>query len=690
MRKIFTLLFCCIVSMAYPQQTDLLKQKALILKRFLEKNHYQPLSWNDTVSIRLYNKWMEFLDDEKLFFTQADIAVLEPFKMTLDEEMNAGQWQFFRKSVVLYRNRLHRVDSIVKNVLAKPLDFSSNDNMQYPFTAFASNDNELQQRWKKYLKWQVLHRIADENDSTFISPSDLIAAEKKETALQKNRQDKYFKRLLGNSLVDFEKDLQENYLNCIAWCYDPHTMYMNMAVKDEFETQMSASEYSLGFELEENDKGEPEVSFLQPGGSAWSNGELHKGDVLIAIRMGKEFKNFSDLTESEVDAIFTGKDKSETEIKVRTITGETKIVKLAKEKISNEEEVVKSFVLNGNSNIGYINLPGFYSRENTSVQKMDDINFDGCANDVSKEIVKLKKDDIAGLILDLRFNSGGSIWEAMQLAGIFIDIGPVASIKDRDGKVRFLKDPNRGTIYDGPLMVLVNGVSASASEFIGAVLQDYNRAIIVGSTTYGKGTAQIILPMDSAMPDPNKKYEDFVKVTGEKFYRVNGGTTQWTGVEPDIALPDIYSSDSYKEKSQKSALKPDRSKTGTYSALPALPVAALKSKSDERCSASQYFTAVNQYIRLADSNEKERLIPLNMAVYQQQYREAKKLYKLLSEDMLADAEQSSVRNNSFDKERFALLSNYNKGLNEAYLSNIKKDPVIREAMNIMQDWTGKK
>ena len=147
-------------------------------------------------------------------------------------------------------------------------------------------------------------------------------------------------------------------------------------------------------------------------------------------------------------------------------------------------------MLHSNKNIGYINLPGFYSREDESITDERDLTYDGCANDVSKEIVKLRKDTIAGLILDLRFNGGGSMWEAMQLAGIFIDIGPVASVKDKEGKVRFLKDPNRGTIYDGPLMVLINGASASASEFVSAVLQDYNRAMIVGGTTYGKGTAQ--------------------------------------------------------------------------------------------------------------------------------------------------------------------------------------------------------
>lgn len=689
MRKILTLLLSCFVCISFAQQTDILKHKAFVLKRFLEKNHYQSLLWNDSVSIRLYNKWIDLLDNEKLYFTQADIAGLEPFKFTLDEEMNNEKWQFYRKSVTLYRNRLFFVDSIIKNILSKPLDFNIIDDLQYPFTTFVTNDYELQLRWKKYIKWQVLHKISDDNKSMIDSSFDFKAAEKKAVAIQKDIEGANIKRLLGSSPEDFEKNLNENYLNSISWCYDPHTEYMSMAVKDEFETRISASEYSLGFDVEENDKGEHEISFLHPGGSAWRKGDLHKGDILVAVRIGNDFKSINNLTENEIETVFAGRDKSDTEIKVRTVTGETKIIKLAKEKISSEEDVVKSYVLKGRASIGYINLPGFYSRENIRIEKGDDISYNGCANDVSKEIVKLKKDNIAGLILDLRYNGGGSIWEAIQLAGIFIDIGPVASIKDREGKVRFLKDPNRGTIYDGPMLVLVNGASASASEFIGAVLQDYNRAIIVGGNTYGKGTAQSILPLDSAKPDRNKIYEDFVKVTVEKFYRVNGGTTQWIGVVPDIALPDIYGSDTYKEKSQESALQPDKNKAGTYTASQALPIAKLKEKSVQRISTSSYFNAVNQFLRLSEKNEKTRLIPLTWSAYLQQYKEATKLYKLLSEEILPATEQAEVINNSFDNERFALLSEYSKEVNDSYLKDIKTDPVIREAMYIMLDWLEK-
>lgn len=688
MRKLLWTIVCSAGFVANAQTTATLNHKALTLKRFMDKNHYQPLVWNDTSSARLYHKWMDYLDGEKLFFTQDDIAKLEPFKTKLDEEMNGQGWEFFRLSADLFRKRIGKADSLVKNIFSKPLDFSVPENLQYPFTGFASTGAELLQRWKKYCKWQVLRKIADDNDSVNLVASAFSAAEKKASALQKQQEEKYFQRLLNSSPAAFIKDLEDVYLNSIAWSYDPHSSYMNMAKKDEFETMISASEYSVGFELDENDKGEPVISFLEPGGSAWRNGELHKGDVLVAVKVSTGFKNIADLTEDELEDAFGGTSTAATEIKVRTLTGEIKTVKLTKEKVSNEEDVVKSYVLPGSSNIGYINLPGFYSRENTSPGKGGP-NYDGSANDLSKEIVKLKKDSIAGLILDLRYNGGGSIWEAMQLAGIFIDYGPVASMKDREGKVEFLKDPNRGTIYDGPLLVLINGASASASEFVAAVLQDYNRAIIAGGTTYGKGSAQIVRPMDTAaVLDPNKKYEDFVKVTGEKFYRVNGSTTQWKGVEPDIPLPDMYGSDAYKEKSSASALQPDLSKPGFYKPAPALPIAALKSKSAQRVTASDFFKAINIYLQLAQQNAKSRTVPLAWPAYLEHYKKYKTLLTSLTDSDATEAGQLAVRNNSFDKQRISISGEYGKEINSAWLKNISTDPVIEEARQIMLDWTG--
>jgi carboxyl-terminal processing protease len=682
--------------------TETLHQKTITLRRFLEQNHYQPLKWNDTSSALLFNKWMKELDDEKLFFTQNDISVLELYKTKLDDELLGKGWEFYNRSAALYKAGLQRADSIIKSLLSKPFDFSKPDNIVWPCSAYAANTTELSERWKNFLKWRVLEKIASkltegEKSITETIPADFAQLEKDAREKSKKQESIYISNLLQTP-QQFAAQMEDEYLNVIAWCYDPHTSYMNMKEKKEFETEMSASEYSAGFDLEENEKGEKAISFLQPGGSAWRSGQLHTGDLLVKVKTDGVEKTVADLDDDqELDNLLSGNNESELEITVRTTAGEMKTVKLSKEKITDEEGIVKSYVLHGNlpdrqagKNIGYINLPGFYSRENDYIKDENDIKYDGCANDVSKEIVKLRKDNIDGLILDLRYNGGGSMWEAMQLAGIFIDIGPVASVKDKDGKVHFLKDPNRGTIYDGPLMVLINGASASASEFVSAVLQDYNRAIIVGGTTYGKGTAQVVIPMDTLAPSKTKTYEDFVKVTQQKFYRVNGSTTQWKGVLPDIGLPDMYADESFKEKANSSALQPDNSRTGIYQPLSPLPVQALKTKSEQRVNNNPYFKTIADLSNWYKEYRTGRSIPLQWNMYAAHYKKTIDMFKLLRKDEDAEAVSDvKATNNSFDSQRVNVSTKHSKEINETYLKQVQKDQTLTEAYKIMMDWISK-
>ena len=281
------------------------------------------------------------------------------------------------------------------------------------------------------------------------------------------------------------------------------------------------------------------------------------------------------------------------------------------------------------------------------------------------------------------------MWEAMQLAGIFIDIGPVASVKEKDGKVRFLKDPNRGTIYDGPLMVLINGASASASEFVSAVLQDYNRALIVGGTTYGKGTAQIVLPLDTMPFSKEKNYEEFVKVTQQKFYRVNGNTTQWNGVVPDIELPDLYADESYREKANSSALQPDISKVGIYQQSVALPVQALKLKSNQRIAGDAYFNTIGAFNGWMKEYKSGRTIPLQWNSYAPHYKKILSMFKDLRPDNVAEKMALFVTNNGFDAQRLNVSTQHSKENNEAYLKQVQKDITLAEAYKIMMDWINK-
>ncbi|MFT3911552.1 MAG: carboxy terminal-processing peptidase [Ferruginibacter sp.] len=693
--KFLILLLLCLHNNVQAQPPTF-KQKAFVLIRFLQKNHYQPLQWNDTSSAMLYDKWLERLDEEKLFFTQTDIASLEPYKTKLDDELLGKDWKFFDASINIYRRRVQQVDSILQVLVAKPLDFSKPDNIVWPFNDYAANEQAIAQRWQRYLKWHVLDDVADDlaDDKKPLKTEIPATFTKDEAAARlkiKRQETSYIKNLLSTPAT-FTTNMQDAYLDCIAWCYDPHTDYMNLNKKKEFETEMSASEYSAGFDYEENDKGDKVIGFLQPGGSAWRSGKLHTGDVILKIKTNGVETSVEDISSEQLNKILSGNSEADVEITIKTAAGEQKTIKLVKEKITDEESIVKSYVLRGIKNIAYINLPGFYSREDDS---SEDIKYDGCANDVSKEIVKLKKDSITGLILDLRYNGGGSMWEAMQLAGIFIDIGPVASMKGKDGKAHFLKDPNRGTIYDGPMIVLINGASASASEFLSAALQDYNRAIIIGGTTYGKGTAQVVLPMDTTITSDSRlsnanNYTDFVKVTEDKFYRINGSTTQWKGVIPDIVLPDMYSDDSYREKANKSALLPDNSKVGMYEALKPLPFQQLKTKSEQRVAADPYFRAITAFTNWMSQNRKSQDIPLQWPAYAAHANKLLEMFKLLSED---DEEVKSsvitVSNNAFDKSRISMSSAKSKEINDVYLKHVQADKTVEEAYQIMMDWIGK-
>jgi len=695
MRFFALLLFSVFIYVSLPAQTyssDKLRQKCQVLRRFLEQNHYQPLQWNDSSSSRLFDKWMEVLDEDKRYFTKSDINELSGYRYKLDKEMMGKSWGFFDKSINLYRLRLQQSDSIVNALLSKPLDFSKPDNLHFPFGDYASSLQELTQRWQEVTKWKILDRILDEEEDTvhpFTAkiPANFALLESKAIEKIKKQHDARMQDILPPS-PDFEKGLEDDYLNAICWCYDPHTEYMNIAAEKEFETELSRFEYSAGIDVDKNDKGEWQISRLVPGGTAWRNGDLHQGDILLKIKSGEHAEQeLADLSEDEVMSLLQGASDEKLVITLRTTGGSQKTVTLTKEKVEDDENIVKSFVLADSKKVGYIKLPGFYSE--TDEQKQD--NDEGCANDVAKEVVKLKEDSIEGLIIDLRYNGGGSIWEAQQLAGIFIDIGTICSIKDKDGEVHFLKDPNRGTIYDGPILIMVNSQSASASELVSAALQDYNRALIVGSTTYGKGTAQQILPLDTTGKITEKDNpDDYIKVTDEKFYRITGGTTQWKGVIPDITLPDFYTPEKYLEKGSKSALLPDLSKPAMYEQLPSIPIEALQRLSEKRVNADSSFAEVKKFSDWFQQYLTSIDVPLQWPAFFTYSKKVDDMYSLWEKGADKNNAHIKVINNKFDTERLKFLSSTGIEINDGYLDRIGKDEYIRESYNIMLDWINMK
>lgn len=659
------------------------QELAIVLKRQIEQKHFRPKAVNDSFSSAMFLKIIEELDPQQTIFTADDYAGLSLFRNKLDDEMNGSEWKFLNTLSSLYKQRLQRADSIVETILQKPLDVNADDKITFAAGSqlqFAQGVAELRTRWTKWFKYLMLHHLYDlqEADSTKPPLKTLLA---KNEAAVRDKMKKVTHKGISEMLSApvFDRYVRETYFNALATTFDPHTMFLSPEDKEDFESQLSTENYSFGFEIDETREGKIVIAHLVPGGPAWKSGELHANDELLQLQWeGRQVVDISNSSYEEVDDVLNESNEGTMLIKVRKSNGAVRTVKLQKEKIETEENVVKGYLLKGEKNVGYISLPDFYTT-------WEDESGSGCANDLAKEIIRLKKENIDGLILDVRFNGGGSLDEALQLAGIFIDIGPLTGTKDKSGKLVFLRDPNRGTVYDGPLVLLVNGQSASASELLAAALQDYNRAVIVGSPTYGKATMQQVFPMDTLMKNPMAKSANgYVKITTGKLYRVNGQTAQLNGVLPDVYLPDAFDALEYGEKFDRSALPPDTVNRNTYyTPLKPLPIAQVRQLSDQRINNNKNFQEIKEGIRIqSQRNAAARVIPLQLELFEKWAEQEKK--EEIDEHTSAETSLFVSANHKDDVQQIQ-AGFYGKAVNDIKLKNIRSDIYIEEAYQIIID-----
>lgn len=669
------------------------QRQAIMVKRVIEKNHYSPRPVDDAFSVQVFDRLLERLDDDKLYFLQQDIKQLSAYRLKIDDELNGKSWGFLDELTKLYKQRLLKADSVILLASQKPYDFSineslfiSSDNNQYP-----TSEKDYQEKWRKWLKYETLEKLEDAlllSGENALSDKKLLDKKEPE-ARQKVKilEQRAIKKIINNP-AGFENYIATLFCDIIANSFDPHTEFFPPAEKEQFFSQLNSDGLFYGFSVLENDKGDLEISNLMPGSAAWKTGELNKGDVLL--QMGFEGKPVIDLegaTPEEATSFLEGSGNVKLQLTVKKANGIVKTVSLVKEKVHNDDNVVKSFVLKTDKKIGYISLPGFYSNS-------EDENAANCANDVAKEIIVLKKENIDALILDLRYNGGGSLSEALNMAGIFIDEGPLAIYKDKTGKTTTLKDANRGTIYDGPLLLLVNGTSASASELLSAVLQDYNRAIIAGGTTYGKGTAQTVIPLDTSREAGNVVIKDqnpefgYVKVTGAKFFRVTGNTTQYRGVKSDIPLPDIFDVLGYREANNPTALTADTVKRNNYyKPLQALPINVLASKSAERVKNSKAFGTIlkmEELIKLSSGQAKT--IPLQWDEFLDYDKNSQRLNEEKLQAVIADKGEGYKVENTLPDKEFIKQSNFESEINNSWLKRLQQDAYVDEAVHILIDY----
>ena len=686
-----TLFLVCFLLAALHLSAGINVNKAPVVEGMMQKYHCCPRPLDDQFCRDVLSNFIDGMDAMHLYFTAEDIKTLSDLS-ALKSQINGTGNTFLNTTITLYKQRLEKADSTLTSILQKPFDLTVDENIDFSAdtSSWALNNKELHDRWFKYLKYETLHRLSDLKYYDSTATNDYVLKQQRgELVIVRKTEERHIRRVLDDP-AGYETYMGSLFCNAITTAYDPHSEYFPQVLKENFIGELSGNNYSFGFELGENDKGDVEIARLMPGSPAWKCGQLNQNDVLLQLQwQDKPVVDLAGASADEVGELLISENHKRLTLTVHKANGMRVTVTLEKARIQSDDDFVKSYVLDGPKKVGYILLPGFYSEWEAS-------GGSSCANDVAKEVVKLKTQNIDALIIDLRNNGGGSLDEALQLAGIFIDEGTLGFSKEKNERPHALKNPNRGTIYDGPIAILVNGGSASASEFLAAALQDYNRAIIIGSPTFGKATFQEVLPADTAINLDKMKPADFdngkfdyVKITTGRFYRPTGKTHQMTGVQPDIALPDLYDNLLERESTLKNALLPDSIKRAViFNPLPPLPIRELKTKSTARISASDGFrlvtTANKFYVGL--DRARHHTIPLKfdsfMALGDKYNGESARLNRELQQDSVRTFK---AENHGGDVKRLA-LGGYESEQNERFLKFMMHDIYINEAFLILADY----
>lgn len=651
----------------------------------LEQQHYSPKKIDDAFSKQIFKKYLEEMDGEKNIFLQSDINTFKKFETTLDDEIHGSEIKFAPAVSAIYDTRIAEAEAIYKEVLAQPFDFTVNEDfvIDGDKLKYSADEKEKKDRWRKKLKYLTLERYSDLMDQREKLHKDSV--HKTDAVLEKDARDRVKKimdKTFGRIKSTYNEEQRFNtYINTITSLMDPHTDYFPPIEKRAFDEMMSGRFYGIGAQLLEQD-GAIKITSLVTGGPAWKSGEILINDVIVKVAQGNlEPVDITGFDVTDAVKLIRGNKGTEVRLTLKKQDGTLKVVTIVRDEIVQDESFARSAIVQkGNNKIGYIFLPDFYAN-------FEDENGARCSADVAKEVVKLKNEKVDGIVLDLRNNGGGSLYEVVQMVGLFIDQGPVVQVRDKEGKSSVLSDNNKAILYDGPLAVMVNEFSASASEIFAAAIQDYKRGIIIGSTsTYGKGTVQRNVPFGAPIDMYSGRTElGAVKLTFQKFYRINGGSTQLKGVTPDVVLPDNYEFLKIREKDNPIALPWDEINKASYAtATDNFGYAdAIKHANNKIDSNSTLRLIKTNAAWLAQNNEKP--VSLNLIKYKQQQKAVRTT--VAQNDKLVRLQQEmNVSSLNADKDKF--YNNPDKAKGERYLSwlkALKTDLYISETVGIVGD-----
>ena len=652
----------------------------------LDKLHYDPKIINDDFSIKVYDEFIEAIDSQKRFLLESDIEILSKYRLLIDDQINSSDITFFNAAYEALINRISEVEEFYDEILDEPFNFDIDEeiNLDYENLNYATNLNDLKNLWRKRLKLSALDAYAAKkeinDDKSDSEKSQIKTDEEIENESRSSIKDNLKDFFQFNSELE-RFDWFSIYLNSIVTQYDPHTTYLAPEAKEVFDQNISGKFQGIGARLSKT-KQQVEIVEIIIGGPVWRDNLLNVGDIIISVAQSEDEEptEISLMKLSDATDLIKGEKGTKVYLTVKRVDGGVEQVVVTRDIVELEETYAKSSIINDDlSKYGLINLPRFYV-------DFDDYGERNAATDLKKEILNLKSKGINGLILDLRNNGGGSLKTVVDITGFFIEKGPVVQVKSIGGRKEVLRDNDPSILWDGPLVVLVNEFSASASEILAAALQDYNRAIILGSKqTYGKGTVQNIVDLNNVIS--GNTYGDLgsLKITTDKFYRVNGGSTQLEGVKSDIIFPNRYSYIDIGEKDLENPLSWDKIDPARYNNSGKIfNYSQVISDSKERINDNEYFALIDEHASWIKSQQDDKIVSLDYLTYKGDLESSKSQNNKLKRIEEFESPYIFQWNNTNDNEDVSYNDDI-KEIRDRWIESLKKDIYVNEAMNLLRD-----
>ena len=650
------------------------KEKVLleIVKYVVERGHYSSIQIDDDLSLKIFDDFINKLDPQKRFFTLIDIKELDRFKYKIDDQIKAYDLEFFEEIHDRYRSRIAEAKIFVEKAFENNFDFNDKEYIDLDIDSipFSANKNQLYERWRKQIKYSILDIISQKNSSDSIDDNEIMM--NAILTVKKNTNDFF------NYANEIERDDWFSvFLNSFVGQFDPHTFYFKPDDKEKFDVSISGNFDGIGARLSKAD-GNVKIVDVIIGGPVWKDKLLDVGDIILAVgQADQEPISIFGMKLDDSIKLIKGPAGTTVTLRIKKLDGQIKDVKIKRDVVELEETFAKSTLISKNSkNYGYISLPKFYA-------DFDNYKNRNSANDVKNEIIKLKNNGIKGLILDLRNNGGGSLQTVVEMTGLFIEKGPIVQVKSIGNRKKILYDRDAQVYWNGPLVLLINEMSASASEIISAALQDYNRAIIIGSEkSFGKGTVQNIVDLNRFIS--NSDYDmGAIKVTTDIFYRINGESVQLEGVESDIVIPDSYMYVFDGERDEKNPIKWDKIGPATYTKWQSYDdkFKYVTDQMNRKLNQNNIINDIYERANWIKSQQNINNIPLNLVEYKK-YQKDQKLKASQFDKISKYENQLSFEllktEKSFIQENKELLEERIK-----WHKNLSKDIFIDQAVNTL-------